>query len=312
MDEPRPAQGPHLVLWEIEALRRRARELGDGPRVPERIGRLEVDEVRDRHQRRLDAVSRQHQRERRFGVDDRVPRRNVLEAREQAVVFDQSGKRWVELVARAPPSELPGRLDAAGPVGDLDVFGELGHARGVRDRAATLASRPALAVPLLIRGAERVDHLCGQPELGGQRARHLCVVIEHAIDLAAARDGELEPRPEALQRRSAGAEEPQHGESAAVVLARFQRDVVAEPLRLLVGVGVTADVDEQRRVVDRDALLLGQPLAVGEPQGDQALAEHVLHRLAEAEVDAERERRDELGQSHVRAIHRPSVSAARR
>ena len=35
-----------------------------------------------------------------------------------------------------------------------------------------------------------------------------------------------------------------------VVLVRLQRDVVAEPLRLLVGVGVAADVDQQRRVVD--------------------------------------------------------------
>ena len=35
-----------------------------------------------------------------------------------------------------------------------------------------------------------------------------------------------------------------------VVLGRLQRDVVAEPLRLLVRVGVAADVDEQRRVVD--------------------------------------------------------------
>ena len=72
---------------------------------------------------------------------------------------------------------------------------------------------------------------------------------------------------------------------------------------------MAADVDQQRRVVDGDALLLGQALAVGEPQRDQALAEDVLHRLAEAEVDAERERRDELREPHVGAIrHRASVT----
>ena len=36
---------------------------------------------------------------------------------------------------------------------------------------------------------------------------------------------------------------------------RFQRDVVAEPLRLLVRVGMTADIDEQRGVVDVGTLL---------------------------------------------------------
>ena len=70
----------------------------------------------------------------------------------------------------------------------------------------------------------------------------------------------------------------------------LQRDVVAEPLGLLVRVGVAADVDEQRGVVDDRALVLVEPDALGEPQRDQALPQHVLHRLPEAEVDAERER----------------------
>ncbi len=35
---------------------------------------------------------------------------------------------------------------------------------------------------------------------------------------------------------------------------------------------------------------------LGEAERDQALPEHVLHRLAEAEVDAEGERGEELGE----------------
>jgi hypothetical protein len=31
---------------------------------------------------------------------------------------------------------------------------------------------------------------------------------------------------------------------------------------------------------------------VGQPQRDQALAQHVLHRLPEPQIDAERQRRD--------------------
>ena len=49
--------------------------------------------------------------------------------------------------------------------------------------------------------------------------------------------------------RIAAAARPQAAQ-LVVVLGRLQRDVVAEPLRLLVRVGVAADVDEQRGVVD--------------------------------------------------------------
>ena len=65
---------------------------------------------------------------------------------------------------------------------------------------------------------------------------------------------------------------------------------------------MTADVDEQGGVIDDRPLLLVEPYALGDPEGDEALTEHVLHRLAEAEVDAERQRRDELRQPNVRAI----------
>ncbi len=124
----------------------------------------------------------------------------------------------------------------------------------------------------------------------------------------AAGDGELEPDPEAVQRRLAGAQTP-HGRAAierALVsswsyLIGLQPDVVAEPLRLLVRVGVAADVDEQRGVVDDRPLLLVEPDALGEPERDQALAEDMLHRLPEAEIDPERERGDELRQPDLRA-----------
>lgn len=67
---------------------------------------------------------------------------------------------------------------------------------------------------------------------------------------------------------------------------------------------MAADVDDQRGVVDDRALLVVEPDPLRHPQRDQALAQHVLHRLAEAEVDAERERGDELGQADVRAVGR--------
>src|SRR5437016_2930949 len=47
-----------------------------------------------------------------------------------------------------------------------------------------------------------------------------------------------------------------HAAELVVVLRGLEGDVVTEPLRLLVGVGVAADVDEQRGVVDDRSLRL--------------------------------------------------------
>ena len=96
-------------------------------------------------------------------------------------------------------------------------------------------------------------------------------------------------------------------ERLVVVLGRLQRDVVAEPLRLLVRVGVAAHVDQQRGVVDGRALGLVEADELTEPQRDQALAQHVLHRLAEPEIDPQRQRREQLGQPHRRGSCRPSA-----
>ena len=121
-------------------------------------------------------------------------------------------------------------------------------------------------------------------------------------------DRELEPEAETVQRRPPGSELSQAGDRGTgaaqlvVVLAGLHRDVVAEPLGLLVCVGVAADVDQQRRVVDDCPVVLVESYAFGESQRDQALAQHVLHRLPEAEVDPERERRYELREPHMRAI----------
>src|SRR5262249_17189210 len=94
-------------------------------------------------------------------------------------------------------------------------------------------------------------------------------------------------------------------QSPLLVLGALERDVVAEPFGLLMGVRMTADVHEQRRVVDDDALTVVEADPLGQPQRDQALPEDVLHRLPEAKVDTQRERRDEFGQAHARAAARP-------
>jgi hypothetical protein len=130
------------------------------------------------------------------------------------------------------------------------------------------------------------------------------VAGDHPVELLVAREREVEPDPEAVQYRVPGTEAAQTGRGLArpvqpvAVLVAPQPDVVAEPLRLLVRVGVAADVGQQGRVVDDGPLLVVQPDVLGDPQRDPALPHHVLHRLAETEVDAQRQRADQLGQTH--------------
>ncbi len=47
-------------------------------------------------------------------------------------------------------------------------------------------------------------------------------------------------------------------------------------------------------MVDGRPILLVQPDVLGQPQRDPARAQHVLHRLPQAEVDRQRERGDEV------------------
>jgi len=52
-----------------------------------------------------------------------------------------------------------------------------------------------------------------------------------------------------------------------------------------VRVGVTAHTDEQRSVVDATSFLVIEIEVISQPQRDDALPQHVFHRLAEAEID---------------------------
>ena len=63
-------------------------------------------------------------------------------------------------------------------------------------------------------------------------------------------------------------------------------------------VGVASDVDQESRVVDGSTLILVEPDQLAETQRDQALTKDVLHRLPESEVDSERQRRHELGETN--------------
>ncbi len=206
-----------------------------------------------------------------------------------------------------------------------DELCEVGDARRYRHGVAGHCPGPPLAVPLLVRRSESVTDIRRELELCRQASRERGMTFDHAADLAMARTREPEGDAEPLDRRTAGADQAHprnrgsHTPQLMVVLPRLHRDVVTEPLRLLIRVGVTADVDQKRGVVDRRSLLRVQPSALGDAKRDQALAQHMLHRLAEPEVDAQRERSHQFGQpnglwvipSHCKERTEAGVQASR-
>ena len=185
-------------------------------------------------------------------------------------------------------------------------------------RAAIGMSAPArvageaLAVPHLVGRPDRVEDRFGELQLGPEAARESGVPGDHPVDLLAARDREVERDPHPMCARTTGPEQPEHrrnvtrAERLVLVLGCLHRDVVAKPPRLLVRVGVTPDVDQQRRVVHREPLGLVEIHEIRKTERDSALAEDVLHRLGEAEIDPERQRREQLGQPHRWVVDVPA------
>ena len=80
-------------------------------------------------------------------------------------------------------------------------------------------------------------------------------------------------------------------------------DVVAEQRRGLVAVHRTADVGEDAHVVEVGELGALEPEPVAEAHADPGRSEHVLGRLAEAEVGRERQRHQQLAEPHSRIRH---------
>jgi hypothetical protein len=125
--------------------------------MAEEVRRLEVDEVRDRQERGVEAFAPEHDGERRLGLDHRVPRRDRVEVGEDHVGFgvDQVGERWIELLAAALTGEPLRRLDSAHAVCDLDVLRHLREPGRERNSLALELARPAAPVPSRVCRAER-------------------------------------------------------------------------------------------------------------------------------------------------------------
>jgi hypothetical protein len=279
--------------------------------------RLEVGEVADDRERLVERRAGERRPGVRLRGHDLVPGGLAVEAREHVVgvPLERRHECGVELSAGATARDRERRARTVGAPAGLDEVRELDEAHRERDLVPSQA-RGALAVPAGEEVAHRLAHRRPQTEPLGDHHGGLAVrrhrLVGAAVPLADEGGGEAR----ALPGGSADADVPQHeaeereaGE-VDVVGGATEGDVVAEPPGELVGVRRAADPGEEGDVVRRLSLAGGRIDPVAEPDGDQTGAQHMLGRLAHAEVDPERQGRDELGEADPRVVpvpHRPSL-----
>ena len=164
-------------------------------------------------QRRVEPLVGEHHGERRLGVDHRLPGPDIESARRRSRrrrSREELGRGRDRTACRCARSAIA-RAASIPPhaVGDLDVLGELRDPR--RDGTSSPASvaRPALAVPLLVRRRQRAHADLGQTELARRASGQHGVLGEHAVDVVASGERELDARSgtgaAADRRRRAGA-----------------------------------------------------------------------------------------------------------
>ena len=136
----------------------------------------------------------------------------------------------------------------------------------------------------------RGDHAMRRHRFGGDATPVVVSVRRH-------------PLP--LQRRAAGAdpaEQEAHQRLAGEIdpWARGAKlDLVPEMRRQLVRIGGAPHPRQHRRVIDGGALRIVHVHAIGEPERDPALAQHVLLRQTETEIGRQRQGRDQLSQAQA-------------
>ena len=201
--------------------------------------------------------------ERRLGVDHRVPGLDRLSRSPKiaAASCDRAARTRAGsncVPARRGGQRRPRRRRRRVRWATSTILGEVGDPRRERDLVAGAPARPALSVPPLVGTAPSASPTagvarscsassCGQRGHGGRACRR-------------ARGARRRRTPSrcgsgatADARRRAGATSPPapaRPTQVLVVLGGLQGDVVTEPLRLLVRVGVASHVDQQRGVVD--------------------------------------------------------------
>ena len=145
------------------------REVRDRARMSERVRRLQVDEVRDRGQRVVDGVADEDDGERRLALDHGVPRHDRVETAEDRVGLAHERARHSAgsncLPARFARERLRRRRPRRRDARPRRTPRAARPAPRAESRSPCELARPPAPVPLLVRAAQRVQHLVRQVEL---------------------------------------------------------------------------------------------------------------------------------------------------
>ena len=216
------------------------------------------------------------------------------------MVHERVNYSGIELPAAPVAHHGHGPLDAVRAVVNLDHVGELSDAHLNRDRLtvgavgrpppsyrsnvnATAACTPG---PRPIRSASRAAEV--QCESITRESWPRALTKSVAIALSRCASGWARPT---LLTRNRHVRQPGPIDQIRVMA---YGDVVAEPPRVFVRVGMTADPHDQRRVVGAVPLLPAEPQSVGKPGRNQRRSEHVFGGLAETGIDRDRLCRQQL------------------
>ena len=240
-----------------------------------------------------------------LGVDHSPPAGGQVQILEQhrRLSRDEIGQRGVELGTAALAGNAHRPVITRGAVIDLDHVGQ-GNDPGRQQQVLALrAVRAPFPVPALEGLADRVADLLAQSQAPRERVSGVPVVGKHAVDVTVTARHKTHPHPRPREQRATRAQMARH------VLQRrgpggvdepevaLKSEVITEPLRLLIGVDMAAHPDNQRGVIKTRTGSLVEAKQLPEPQRNQALPQDVLHRLVHAQVSAQRQDGQQLGET---------------
>jgi hypothetical protein len=252
--------------------------------------------------------------EARLRVDHLAPARRRVETFEQlrGVIAESAREVGVELTAAALLRHGSRAGDPSPVVVDLDDVREGDDPSRQRDVGSLDPVRDALAVPALIGLPQRVAHGGRQTDPARELSLKRGVGIEPVVHLRPTAQRELRDPPQASEAGLARAQPAQQDQDppgrlgVGLVGVGLDADVVSEPHRLLVRIGVAVHAVEQTRVVRRDPVVDCGANAIRQAQRQPRAPDRVLHRQPAAEVGGERQRSHQLGDPDTRGVlHRP-------
>jgi len=312
VQQPGPADRGDVIGRQAGLARRAGRELGNAAGVPDRIRRFEIGEIGHRAARgvelRLTQVRPRPWLDPKHGIPGRLA--GQIGHERGSVLAEPLCDPRVVGAACAFAGDRDRRLEAAQPLKRHRILREGDNPHRRCDRLA-LERGHALAIPARIQLPQRVDDRRLEAHALGQALGHLAVAAEEITDGGSCgqepahhRLGHPEGRYAGVGLANVARHHPQHLGRLAVVdhddLAA-ERDLVADDRREHVGLGVAADIAQQRLVVDLAKLAFAQATEIAQPHRQHARAQRELERLAHPQVGRQRERGHKLGQADIGA-----------